>query len=226
MRNGGLANNLSTDGSGAAFIEFAAVFPLLMLVVLGTVDLSLLMIDWSNFSSATYVGARFAAVSDPVATGINNDTAAASSATAGQSCIDVTSGAASGNCVTLGSTCATTGASTTVACTNSTFTASSTALDAIVAAMNATLVEKQIDRRQVIVAYTPTNLGYVMRPGGSPMNITLSLRCVRHDFYFITSLMRWVFSTPESQCTGIGGSTGVALPTFSTTLPSEDLTTN
>ena len=106
------------------------------------------------------------------------------------------------------------------------FTASSAALDAIVARMNDDAPGRTIDKRLVTVTYTPTNVGFVQRPGGSPMNITVELRCVRHEFFFLSALMRWVFSAPVSACTGNGITDGVPLPTFTSTLPSEDLTTN
>lgn len=221
-----MANSFRQDTSGAAFVEFTVVFPMLMLFLLGTVDVTMLMVNWASYNRATYAGARFAAISNPVAPGIN---AAISGTKAGQNCINSTTGAASGNCTARSATtCIASGAVTGGSCTNgyTWSTASDTALDAIVTAMRQLLLVGTLDRRQVSVTYTPTNVGYVMRTGGPPLNITVSIRCAQFQFIFLQPLMGWAFPAPPTACRGITIPNGVTLPPFSTTLPSEDLTTN
>jgi hypothetical protein len=51
------------------------------------------------------------------------------------------------------------------------------------------------------------------------MNVTVSLRCMAHEFYFLNSLMQWTFSPP---CTGVRG---VSLGSFASTMQSEDMMT-
>ena len=145
-------------------------------------------------------------------------------------CIQVrnsTTGAPSGNCTTRKeSTCIATSGATGGAgsCTNG-YTFDKAALDAIVDRMRERLMEGSLDRRQVSVTYTPTNFGYVSRAGGAPMNVTVSLRCLRQHFFFLDGLIGWAFPAP-TDCAGISVASGVKLPIFSTTLSSEDLTTN
>ena len=217
-----MASSLRRDDSGATFVEFAVVFPILMFFVLGAVDVSLLMVNWMSYNRATYAGARFAAISNPVATGINTTIAGG---TAGNSCINPNTGASTGNCTAKSATtCIATGA-TTGSCTNS-YTFDNAALDAIVAKMKEVMIEGTLDRRQVSVTYTPITMGYVGRPDGFPMNITVAIRCVRHRFYFMQGLMRWTFPALTGTCAGIPVPEGITLPDFATTMPSEDLTSN
>lgn len=218
-----MGSSFRNDSSGAALVEFTLVFPVVMVIILGVIDVALLMIDWSSYSRITYTGARYAATNAPVASGINADIAGT---IAGASCVDGNTGATTSNCTvrnpsTCTATSATAGGSGT--CTNSYgFTAA--ALDGIVGEMQKLL--PALDRRQVSVTYTPILVGYVGRPGGYPMNVTVSIRCVQHEFYFLPSMLSWVMPSPPASCNGITVPKGVVLPPFSTTLPSEDLATN
>lgn len=228
MKSAGLANNIRSDERGATFVEFAVTFPVVMLFILGGVDIGLMMANWTGYNRATFVGARHASISNPVATGINATIGgSAGTILPGQSCLNSATGASSGNCVVKqASTCiATSGVKGGGgSCTNG-YTFDNAALDDIVAEMQEHLIGSTLDRRQVSVTYTPTNFGYVSRVGGAPMNVTVSLRCLRQRFFFLDGLMGWAFPAP-TDCAGISVASGVKLPIFSTTLSSEDLTTN
>lgn len=216
-----MVNRLKNDSSGAALLEFTVVFPIVMLIVLGVIDVTLLMIDWSTYNRATYSGARIAAISDPVALGIN---AVIAGTSAGDACIDATTGNSTGNCTARNAaTCIATGATSGGSCTGG-YGFSNTALDTIVAEMRK--VFSNLDRRQVSVTYTPIMMGYVGRPDGFPMNVTVSIRCVRHQFFFLHTLMKWTMPAAPTACSGINVPAGVVMPAFATTLPSEDLQTN
>lgn len=225
MRKSGLASRSRKSERGAALIEFTAVVGVLMVFLLGTVDLCIIMMNWASYNRATYTGARFAAVSDPVATGINNTIAAAGSGATGDTCINATDGTASGKCtIKAATTCTATNANgSTGTCPGYTYNAA--AMQAIVTQMNSALIIGSLDPRQVSVTYTPSNVGFVSRPNGSPINLTVSLSCVQSQLFFINYLMRWVLPTPAS-CNGFTPPKGLPLPGFATTLPSEDLTTN
>lgn len=213
-------DRLVRDSSGATYIEFTVVFPLLMLLLLGGIDFSFLMIDWMSLNRASYVGARMATVVDPVATGVN---AATAGTTAGASCFDYTTGASTGNCTARASAVCT-GAATNGTCTGG-YTWNETSFQTIFSEMNKYMLFSPLDRRQVQISYTPTGFGYAQRPIGPPMNVTVSFQCVTYPFYFLGALMHWVFSAPSGGCVGISGS-GMALPQFPTTLPSEALSTS
>ena len=60
------------DESGAVFAEFALLLPLIVLVVCGSIDFLNAFYQWNAAAKAVEVGARIAAVSDPVAPNLNN----------------------------------------------------------------------------------------------------------------------------------------------------------
>jgi len=60
-------NKLLHDTTGAVLVETAIVVPLFFLLVLGTIDVTYMFYQWALADKATYVGARTAVVSSPVA---------------------------------------------------------------------------------------------------------------------------------------------------------------
>lgn len=196
---------------------------MLMLLLLGIMDITMLAIDWTSYNRATYAGARIAAISAPVAIGVNAPIAGTKP---GQPCINPTTGAPTGFCTARSATtCIATGAVSGGSCTNG-YTFSDAALNTIHSEMTRLLLMNGLDRRQISVTYTPTNVGFVSRSDGPPLNITVSTRCLRSAFSFLGGLMGWILPSSPSDCNGIGLGRGISLPEFRTTLPSEDLTTN
>ena len=77
------------------------VFPLFMLVALGTVDVTSMLYDWVLANKATYVGARAAVVSNPVAHNLTEDWLlynASQLKQMGRFCFDFATGTSNGNC--------------------------------------------------------------------------------------------------------------------------------
>ena len=64
-------NKLHRDCVGSSLVEFTLVFPVLLVVLLGSVDVGFMLFEWMLANKAAYVGAHRAIVSDPVAIGIN-----------------------------------------------------------------------------------------------------------------------------------------------------------
>ena len=60
------------DETGAVFAEFAILLPIVVTIVCGSVDFLYAFYQWNAAAKAVEVGARIAAVSDPVASGLNN----------------------------------------------------------------------------------------------------------------------------------------------------------
>jgi Flp pilus assembly protein TadG len=218
MRSGGSVNKLLQDSEGGALVEFTLVFPILLLVALGTVDFTYMLFDWSMANKAAFIGARTAVVSDPVATGITNPTY--DTTLLGQSCSNPATGAATGNCPAPVSTVCTPGASGG-SCTAG-YTFDNTAFTTILGNMQN--VFPRLQRQNVQLAYQTNGLGFVGRPGGLPMDVQVSIRCMTHQFYFIGALMGWIFTAPAG-CPA-GTPAGPAIPAFATTLTSEDTVTN
>lgn len=66
-----LLSHLREDCEGAAMLEFTVVFPLLLLLIGGIVDFGVAFWQMNMATKAVERGARIAAVSDPVATGLS-----------------------------------------------------------------------------------------------------------------------------------------------------------
>jgi len=194
-------------------VEFTLVFPVLILVAMGTVDFTYMLFEWNQASKAAYRGARFAAISDPASANITNPTYNVPDL--GKVCFVVSTGVSTGLCPTVDVTCAP--PVNAGLCPNY----SATAFNAIVAQMQQ--VFPRLLPQHVEIQYQTTGLGFVGRPGGLPMTVTVRLHCIQHQFYFLASLMSWVF-TPTAGCPA--GQVGPPIPTFASTLSSEDLATN
>lgn len=232
MKRNGSANRLHTEDGGGVLIEFTVVFPVLLLVVLGVVEVSLLMLDWSAGTRATYRGARVAIVNDPVAVGAQFAKSQYTTMTtkAGNYCMtDLGATNTASACPVVNITC-TGAASNSGSCTSGTF--NNTSFNKIFSAVQSQYPGRTLDRAQLQVTYATNGTGFVGREsfngsyGELPMNVTVSLRCMRHQFYFIGGLLRWTFpaSTGCNDVT-LGPRTGLLMPNFYTTLPSESLYT-
>jgi hypothetical protein len=97
-------NRFLRDSEGSTLVEFTLVFPVFMLVAFGTVDFTYMLFEWDMANKATYMGARKAVVSDPIATGIANVTYTGQP---GQLCFSAATGAATSpvNCPTPSAVC-------------------------------------------------------------------------------------------------------------------------
>jgi Flp pilus assembly protein TadG len=218
MRSGGSVNRFLKDSAGGALVEFTLVFPILLLVALGTVDFSYLLFDWSLANKAAFAGARKAVVADPVATGITNLTYSTAGTELNRSCFDSTGAADStSSCPTVSTTC--TPAASGGSCTNgyawneTTFTnpsATNELQKGILDRMKE--VFPRLQRQNVQISYQTAGLGFVGRPNGLPMYVTVSIQGMTHQFYFIGPLAKIVSTR--------------SLPTFATTLISEDMCTH
>jgi Flp pilus assembly protein TadG len=225
------------DIRGSVFVEYTIVFPLFILVTLGSVDVSYMLYEWALASKAAYVGARWAVVSNPVAQNIttNADLYSTPVANIGQLCFDPTNGqpTSPANCPSIGPVVC-----TSTACTPSTYGFDSTAFTNTNTCHDAagnTLTGCGIfDRMQAIfprlqpqdvqVSYQTNGLGYVLRPNGLPMNVTVSIKCMTHEFFFIGALMGWVFPPPPTGCPVAPA--GPVIPAVATTLTTEDIFSN
>ena len=217
-------SSLLRDREGAGMVEAVVAMPIVLLLTLGTVDAALLLWELNQGGKATDVGARAAAVSDPVATGITAPTY--DHLLLGDSCFDPATGAArlksdgTPACPTVSTVCTANAGATTGICTNG------RAFDN--AAFVAILTEMQrafprLERQHVQIGYVTTGLGFVGRPGGLPMNVSVSIRCMTYAFVFLGPFLGWI--TPANPCGG-GMPAGVPIAALTTTVPTEDLKTN
>ena len=222
--------SLRTSDAGASFVEFAAVFPIILVICFGAADFTILTVKWVSLNKATYAGARLAAVQDPVATGINSPTEGGA---AGEACFNYDRGTDSGNCQINAPTTCTGSASGGKCCPvgsdpsgcSANYPWNEATFQNVLNEMNKFMLTDSIDRRQLQITYQPTRYGFAHRPVGSPMNITVAVRCSSYPFYLLYPLMGWAIPGRPASCTGVPGS-GVSLPDFPSTVTAEDLSTD
>ncbi len=227
------ANKLIRDIASAEIVEMTIVIPLFLLLALGTIDVAYMFYDWALANKATYIGARAAVVTNPVAPGVVNLSYPLNPPEhLGENCFD-----GSGNVVNCpivqridctgtdpsGGSC-----TNGYAFDNSAFTCIFNPNDAACTYRPIRHVGMQqifpiLKRSNVRISYETNGLGFVGQPyPGSPdhlspqfslpMNVTVTITGVSHPFFFLSGLANWSgFKT---------------IPNFTTTMQSEDMTSN
>jgi Flp pilus assembly protein TadG len=180
------------DKRGAVMVEVAILLTIMFMVVLGGVDLLFLFYQWNAAAKAVQIGARLAAVSDSVATGLNQLSNHALDSS-------VPPGAAMPNFIV---TCD--GRTATCTCNNDSVCRGTTRYNQ--AAMNTIVfgrsssscsdaqsgeklgmcdIFSRITPANVKIVYAQTGLGYAGRPAGPMPTITVSLQNLRFNFFFL-----------------------------------------
>jgi Flp pilus assembly protein TadG len=223
MRSDKLVRSLLRDSAGSVLVETTIVLVLFLILVFGTIDISYMFFDWARANKAAYVGARTAVVSSPVDPELylNLSYNTSQLQKIGAPCYD--SSGNNINCPAVTSVCTSTG------CSGRLYDAN--AFNTIVAAMKT--VFPQIDPRNVRISYETNGTGFVGEPyvenaacNGCfilPMNVTVSLECITHQFFFVDVLMHWIFQPPRGCPTTLKGP---AIPSVTTTMQSEGMFTN
>ena len=184
------------DQHGAVMVEVTIMLSITLILVFGAIDFLLLFYQWNAAAKAVQIGARLAAVSDPVASGLNR----ISQAVVGAS---VAPGAAMPNFVV---TCD--GRTATCTCNGVNACRGMKGYDG--AAMNTIVfgrgssscsdaksgdgvgmcdIFSRITPTNVKIVYAQTGLGYAGRPGGPTPTITVSLQHLPFQFFFLRGLM-------------------------------------
>ena len=185
---------LVRDETGAVLVEVTVTMALIFVFILGSIDFLFAFYQWNAASKAVQVGARIAAVSDPVAIGLNELSAAV-----------VNSFVPPGSrmpaflvrCERKTETCSCTGACTGVGAYNR------VAMNTIIFGRGSAScgdatsyyyagmcdVFSRIVEANVIVQYVQTGLGYAGRPGGPVPTITISIEDLPFQFFFLSGMM-------------------------------------
>jgi hypothetical protein len=224
-------NKLIRDCVGSSLVEFTMVFPVFILVALGTVDVAYMLSDWTLANKAAYMGAHRAILTNPVAAGITN--LPYDPTKIGLLCFDPNNdGLPTGNCPSVRDSSSispkpvvcTPNAETGGTCTggysfdDDPFDCHCTSPAAPIPIFNQMQrIFPRLQRQNVTVSYMTTNLGFVGRPDGLPMHATVSITGMTHQFYFLGPIMRF-----------FGGdfAANLPIPAFATTLTSEAMVSN
>ena len=208
-------NHPLRDQRGAVMVEVTIVLSLTLVLVMGGIDFLLLFYQWNAAAKAVQIGARLAAVSDPVASGLNDLSRAVVS-------VSVPPGAAMPKFIV---TCD--GRTATCICNDVRACRGVKGYDR--AAMNTIVfgrgnwscydaksagevgmcdVFSRITPANVKIVYAQTGLGYVGRPGGPMPTITVSIQNLPFQFYFLGGLI---------------GFRNLPIPASTTSITAEDL---
>jgi len=208
MKNGStvFASTFWRDERGSVFLELTVTAGVFFVVLFGIVEFSYMYYQWNAATKAVQLGARLAAISNPISSDLTTLTGLSGSVFPGDAmpAFDrVCSGA-------------------TATCTSGTYSAA--AMNALVygrgggtscsdtgSNMGMCDVFNRIRPQNVIVRYQYTGLGYAGRPGGPVPTISVSLTNIPFNFLFLNGLL---------------GLAPITIPGLRTTITGEDLKGN
>ncbi len=196
-----ITRRIARDERGGAAVEFAVVALLLFVLTFGIIDFGLMLWQWNMADKATQIGVRTAVVSSFVAPGLATFPATPVS-DPGTPCTDPTTGVANADCSFATVTCTSSGCSA--------FGFSADAFNRIVTAMQQ--VDPFIAAENVQIRYAANGLGFVGRPGGLPVTVTVRLIGMTFQVIVVDALL----GTPGT----------LAMPGFTATLIGEDMNTS
>ena len=203
------------DQTGGAFVEAAVLIPILFVFLLGSVDFLYAFYQWTAATKAMEVGARLAAVSDPVATGLTGTTNVATnaavpigSAQVGDAMPDFQITCASSACTCTRGTCTGMGSYSAAAMSTIIFGRGSTKCNDATSYYHAGMCDifPRITAANVKIVYDQTGLGYAGRKAGPVPTIAVSLQNLNFQFFFLD---------------GLKGFANLAMPGFTTTVTGE-----
>ncbi len=204
---------LLRDQSGAVLVEATVMMTIMFIFVLGSIDFLFAFYQWNAAAKAVQIGARIAAVSDPVAGGLNNLSRMVVGAYvepgAPMPAFDVTCNGATASCSCIGA-CAGVGDYNAPAMNTIVFGRGSTSCSDARNYYNAGMCDvfSRIAPANVVISYTQTGLGFAGRPGGPVPTITLAIHDLPFQFFFLGGLM---------------GFNRIPIPALTTSITAEDL---
>ncbi|MBJ7438903.1 MAG: pilus assembly protein [Sphingopyxis sp.] len=197
-----LLHRLARDARGGPAAEFALVLPLILIFLLGIIDVGRYAWEINQAEKATQTGARWAAATDMVPTGLSTYSFATSA------------GIPAGNPVPASAfpdvNCASSGTTTSCSCTGCSFpttvgTNGQAAFTNLVNRMRE--IKPDIAASNVAIRYSYSGLGFAGDPNGPDVAPIISVRLQNLQFVPTTLVL-------------FGGS--IALPDFSYSLTMED----
>jgi hypothetical protein len=218
MRKTTLTMRLWRDQDGGPLVEAAILIPFLFVFLLGSVDFLNAFNQWNQATKAVEVGARIAAVSDPVASGLNTipcggDSTLCSGVSVGATMPDfqVTCDGRTQLCNCTRGTCTGMGSYTAAKMNLIIFGRESSGACAAPTSyytIGMCNIFPAITASNVKIVYSQTGLGYAGRVAGPVPTITVSLERLPFQFFFLNGLL---------------GFANVTIPALGTTITGEAL---
>jgi hypothetical protein len=205
------------DNNGGVLVEATIMVTIMFVFVLGSIDFLFAFYQWNAATKAVQVGARLAAVSDPVAKGLNGLSSGVISASlrpaSAMPSFTVTCDGGTATCTCRGA-CKGVGGYNATAMQTIVFGRGSTACGDARSFYTAGMCDifQRITPANVRIIYTqpaaPTGLGYAGRPGAPVPTIRISLQNIPFRFFFLGDLL---------------GFRNIQIPDSATTMTAEDL---
>jgi Flp pilus assembly pilin Flp len=201
------------DEAGAVLVEVTVVMALIFVFILGSIDFLFAFYQWNAASKAVQVGARIAAVSDPIAIGLNGLSAAVVNSFVPPGSVMpafvVRCESKPATCSCVGA-CAGVGAYNPAAMHTLIFGRGSSSCFDAKSFYQAGMCDifPRIAAANVVVVYAQTGLGYAGRPGGPVPTITVSIESLPFQFFFLSGIM---------------GFDKIQIPALTTSITAEDL---
>jgi len=191
------SKHLLRDTNGAVMVEVTIMLSIILVLVFGGIDLLFLFYQWNAAAKAVQIGARLAAVSDPVALGLNNvsravvDETVPPGAAIPKFIVTCDGGSATCSCSGAARACRQVGGYNKAAMDTIVFGRGSSSCSNLPAADRVGMchILSRITPANVKIVYAQTGLGYAERPGGPMPTITLSLQNLPFHFYFVGGLV-------------------------------------
>lgn len=203
------------DQNGGVLVETTIMLTIILLIIIGVVDFLFGFYQWNAATKAVEIGARIAAVSDPVAVGLDRLSAVVSPAlNPGDPMpyFSVTCDGSTANCVCTG-TCTGVSGYNSSAMNNVVFGRGNSSCVTPSSSLRIGMcnIFDRIRLPNVIITYTQTGLGYAGRPHGPVPTITISLQNLPFQFFFLGTL---------------AGFNKIEIPAMTTTITGEDLSSS
>jgi len=191
-------------------VEATIMMTIMFVFVLGSIDFLFAFYQWNAAAKAVQMGARIAAVSDPVAVGLNNLSVVTVGAPgSSMPYFEVRCDGAAASCTCAGA-CTGVGGYNAAAMNAIVFGRGSASCSDATSFYYAGMCDifPRIGPANVVVVYTQTGLGFVGRPGGPVPTVTVALQNLPFEFFFLGALMRF---------------NKVPMPALTTSITAEDL---
>jgi Flp pilus assembly protein TadG len=202
------------DQSGGVLVETTIMISIVLVFVLGSVDFLFAFYQWNAAAKALEIGARIAAVSAPLANGLNalSTAVVSSSVHVGDAMPSFTvtcNDGGSGGCGCSGTCPGVSGYNSAALNTIVYGRGSATCGDATSAYRTGMCdIFPRIQPANVRIVYAQTGLGYAGRSGGPVPTITVSIQNLTYQFFFLGGLL---------------GFSDINIPALQTTITGEDL---
>ena len=197
---------IARDNNGGILVEATLMITVMFVFVLGSVDFLFAFYQWNAATKAAQVGVRIAAVSDPVAKGLNGLSAGVISASlrpgSAMPPFTVTCDGGTADCTCEGA-CKGVGAYNASAMRSIVFGRAGSACGDAKSLYTAGMCDffDRITPANVRIVYTqpaaPAGLGFAGRPAGPVPTIKISLQNIPFRFFFLGDLLGFRIQIPS-----------------------------